>query len=176
MAIFVFIAQANSYKKLFYGISLVAAFSLILAYFVEYVLGFAPCPLCLYQRVPFFILLITGVIGIFTESYLKTTAVVLVTLLVSIGLAGYHTGIERGVFEASSHCRGEVDIPDNLSTKEAMKMIYNSPVATCTKPAFKVIGLSMTEWNLLLNLCMLVIVILIITIARDIDIGKSNAK
>jgi disulfide bond formation protein DsbB len=137
------------------GITLIAMISLSIAYFVEYVLGFAPCPLCLYQRFPYFVLIILGIIGVFIERKNPIFLGIILTISSSIILAGYHTGVERGIFAPSDSCKGEVQI----SAADAMKLLYDQPIATCTKPPFKVVGLSMTEWNLLYNLFLLVILI-----------------
>ena len=42
-------------RKLFLTIFLISFIALISAYFIEYVLGYQPCNLCLYERVPYFL-------------------------------------------------------------------------------------------------------------------------
>ena len=44
-----------SKRKLFLTIFLISFIALISAYFIEYVLGYQPCNLCLYERVPYFL-------------------------------------------------------------------------------------------------------------------------
>ena len=70
------------------------------------------------------------------------------------GLAGYHTGIERGWFNPTDTCNPGFNIPEGASADEIRQMLYDAPIATCTRAAFKIFGVSMTEWNLILNLCL----------------------
>ena len=74
----------------------------------------------------------------------------------AIVLATYHTGIERGVFELSSLCKPLISITNNISVSDFTKLLYNQKIAMCNKPALVVFNLSMTEWNLLLNIILLI--------------------
>ena len=44
-----------SKKNLFLAIFLISFIALMSAYFIEYVLGYQPCNLCLYERTPYFL-------------------------------------------------------------------------------------------------------------------------
>ena len=143
-------------QKLFAAISVMAIGSLSLAFFTEFVLGFPPCELCLYQRWPYFALLLICLVAMQLKKYEKLfLCLVFVSILSSIGISGYHTAIERGLFEGSSQCNPDVNMPDNLSPAQIREQLYTREVATCTKPPFKVMMLSMTEWNLLFNIALL---------------------
>ncbi len=143
-------------NKLFMAIFVMAIGSLSLAFFTEFVLGFPPCDLCLYQRWPYFALMLISLIAMQLKKYEKLfLCLVFVSILSSIGISGYHTAIERGLFEGSSQCNPDVNMPDNLSPAQIREQLYTRAVATCTKPPFKVMMLSMTEWNLLFNIALL---------------------
>ncbi|MES2215055.1 MAG: disulfide bond formation protein B [Pseudomonadota bacterium] len=150
------------WHKLVFPFILVASIgALALAFFTEYVLGFPPCKLCLYQRLPFVGLIKLSLCGIFAPKLRGTwTLFTVMTILIAIAISGYHTGVERGVFEASDRCNPDIQMPDSLSASDIRDMLYAKSVATCTKPPFKVLMLSMTEWNLLFNIGLLVIVLL----------------
>jgi len=75
--------------------------------------------------------------------------------IIAIIIAFYHTGIERGVFELSSFCKPLVSVSDNISVADFKKMLYHKEIGLCNKPALVIFGLSMTEWNLLLNIFLL---------------------
>jgi len=79
----------------------------------------------------------------------------IITAICAAMLAGYHTGIERGIFELSSFCTPLVSVTDNISVNDFKRMLYNKQIGMCNKPALVILGLSMTEWNLLLNLALL---------------------
>lgn len=136
---------------------LLSIISLVFAYFVEYIMNLAACPLCIYQRFSYLIFIMLSLISLSsTKNYSKYY---IITAICAALLAGYHTGIERGIFELSSFCTPLVSVTDNISINDFKKMLYNQQIGLCNKPALVIFGLSMTEWNLLLNLGLLVVFI-----------------
>ena len=144
-------------KNLYPCILLLSASSLAFAYFVEYIMHLAACPLCIYQRFPYLIFILLSLISMGDSK--DYNRYFIITALVAILLAGYHTGVERGIFELSSLCTPLVSVTDNLSVSDFKKMLYSQQLGMCNKPALVIFGLSMTEWNLLLNLILLTIFI-----------------
>ena len=131
----------------------ISVISLLAAYLAEYIFLLAPCPLCVYQRFPYLIFIMLGIISLSSQySYRKYYITV---AIIAIVIAFYHTGIERGVFELSSFCKPLVSVSDNISVADFKKMLYHKEIALCNKPALVIFGLSMTEWNLLLNIFLL---------------------
>lgn len=150
-----FIRQ-NHFRALHIFLISISIFALAFAYIVEYMMHFAPCPLCIYQRFPYLSLIKISVTALFIQKISKYTLVFIVfTLLCACVLAAYHTGIENGIFEPSVICSSLIHIPEHLSIKDIREMFYSQPITSCTKAAFKIFKLSMTEWNLLLNLGLL---------------------
>ena len=127
--------------------------SLIFAYFVEYIMHLSPCILCIYQRFPYLVFIALSIISLSSEK--NYIIYYIFTAIIAICLAGYHAGVEHGIFELSSFCTPPISIGDNASTADFVKLLYNKPIATCEKPALVILGFSMTELNLLLNLCLL---------------------
>jgi disulfide bond formation protein DsbB len=152
-----FITHIHRY---YMSILIFAIASLAVAYFVEYVLGFEPCILCLYQRIPYYLLVIFAGFGL---GYDKKIVTLLMGIIFasSILLSGYHTLIERELIGASSTCNPDLVIPDKIDAQSFRDMIYSREIATCTKPPFKVFGFSMTEWNLGVSVVFFIINILI---------------
>lgn len=127
--------------------------SLIFAYYVEYIMSSAICPLCVYQRFPYLILIMISLIGLADERDL--TRYYVAAVICSIVLAAYHTGIERGIFELSAFCTASVPLVDNLSVTDFKNIFYNEQIGICNKPALVIFGLSITEWNLIFNIILL---------------------
>ena len=132
---------------------LLSSFCLVSAYFVEYIMQLAACPLCIYQRFPYLIFIMLGLIGS-AGQYSCRTYYITVTIIAII-IAFYHTGIERGIFELSSFCKPLVSVSKNISVADFKELLYSKEIALCNKPALVIFGLSMTEWNLLLNIVLL---------------------
>ena len=138
---------------------LLSSFCLVSAYFVEYIMQLAACPLCIYQRFPYLILIVISLIAVTEKNYKPYNNYLLATVISAIILASYHTGIERGVFELSSLCKPLISITKDISVHDFTKLLYNQKIAMCNKPALVVFNLSMTEWNLLLNVMLLLLCI-----------------
>jgi disulfide bond formation protein DsbB len=153
--------------KLFLAIS---AISLAFAYIAEYTMGHAPCVLCAYQRFPYLIFILVSIIGLAGPAWRAGLFYLMAAVICTIVLAGYHSGLELGFFELSSFCKPLVAITDNLSISDFKNMLYSSEMPLCNKPTFFVLKLSMTQWNLLLNLGLFIVLIL------AIKWGDKNAK
>ena len=134
-------------------IIIISVIILLTAYLAEYIFLLTPCPLCVYQRFPYLIFIMLGIISLSSQySYRKYYITV---TIIAIIIAFYHTGIERGIFELSSFCKPLVSVGDSISVADFKKMLYHKEIALCNKPALVIFGLSMTEWNLLLNIFLL---------------------
>ena len=132
--------------------SLIIALITISSVFVaEYGFNILPCQLCLYQRVPYFLLLIIGVITIIKKRQNITffyTIAITITWVVSFILAIYHSGVEAGYW--SYACNSATNTAKNV--QELALLIKNTPFIPCDKPTFTVIGLSMANMNAFISL------------------------
>ncbi|NQY82456.1 MAG: disulfide bond formation protein B [Alphaproteobacteria bacterium] len=135
---------------------LLIALSIIIiatVYFTEYVLGHAPCPLCLYQRLPWYGLIILGFIGWHWQNRLDIPSrlILLGTALLMLGgamLAGYHGGVEFGWWPGPSTC-GKVT--GNMSVVELKaKLLATAPVR-CDEIRFRIFGGSLALWNFVVS-------------------------
>jgi len=142
-------------ENLYLSLLCLSVACLAFAYFVEYVMNLVACPLCIYQRFPCLILIMLSIISL--SSNKNYFSYCFITILCAILLAGYHSGVERGFFASSSMCSPLVSISDNLSSVDFKKMLYSGHIGTCKKPALVIFGFSMTEWNLLFNAFLLVL-------------------
>lgn len=156
--------------RIFLLLFLVAASSIGLAFFVEHVIKVPPCNLCLWQRVPYYAI---GAICIFAiiskrwQSFWK--ALIVVSIISSIGLSAYHSGVEEGFFRESELCNPDVQIPDDMSGQQVKEMLYKRDVATCTKAPFKIMFLSMTEWNFLFSIALLIVTLIYFKLEKNAE-------
>jgi disulfide bond formation protein DsbB len=125
-----------------------AAVAILLAVFAfQYLGGAAPCPLCIWQRYPYGVLIALGVVGFFWRPR-PMLALAALVLLAGAGLAFYHYGIEQGWFALPAGCTatGRAD-----SIEQLRRMLREAPPA-CDQVRFTVLGLSLAAWNLLASL------------------------
>lgn len=144
----------DSSKNFYRGLIIIALLSLGIAYFVEYIMHIPPCILCIYQRIPYFIIIILSIGGLLIKKHNEYIIFFIEsTLFIAILLAAYHSGIEHHIFEPTALCSSSnISFAENLSINEIRDKLYNEDIATCSKAALKILGLSMSEWNLLLNI------------------------
>ena len=139
-------------------ILLAAASTLALtgAYISQYVFGYQPCILCLYQRWPFFIIIVIYIISLLLKKQIKTlTIIALLSVIANIIIAGYHVGVEQKIFQGLSGCSSAVDLNkiDNLAElTEAISLIS---AVRCDEPQFYFLGITMAGWNLIYCLILL---------------------
>lgn len=154
--------RQDSYKVLHLGLIAISITALATAYFAEYILHYTPCPLCVYERFPYLTLIKICLTALIIRQLSKYTLVfIFLTLLSSCILSSYHSMVERGIVQPSSLCSSMIRFPKGLSIEHIKQMLYSQPITSCTKPALKLFGISMTEYNLLLNIGLLICLLLV---------------
>ena len=135
---------------------LVSLFALIFAYFVEYVLGYQPCNLCLIERIPYLLALIIIIIN-YKFNHLEKY---LILLLIFVFLTGtlislYHLGIEQGFIEESPLC--DLKNSSKILTKDELLHQLQEKMVSCKDVTFKIFGFSLTTLNLIISLLITII-------------------
>ncbi len=143
----------------------VSVISIISALFIEYILGHQPCNLCLIQRVPYGLSIILIIFNYFQEK--NEQFIILLLILIfsfSFLISSYHFGIEQGFFNESAICSLK-KASDILSKEEILKQLQLQTVS-CKDVTFRVFGFSLTTFNILISL---IIVILLIKIFKNYE-------
>ncbi len=146
---------------MFGGIAGVSIFALVAALYSEVALDLQPCILCIYQRIPFLIGGVLGIVGLFVRNRPQVADALLgvlgVNFLVNSGIATYHTGVEQKWWaSAVEGCKVNFDslsAPSAESpTQSILEDILSAPTADCSKIPWQdpIIGLSMANYNVLL--------------------------
>lgn len=112
--------------------------------------GYAPCELCLAQRIPYYIGVPLAVaVGLLAQrgpSGLARLGLALLALLFAgsavFGL--YHAGVEWGFWPGPTACTGALK-PGTFDS--FLTDIKNTHVVQCDKVAVRVFGLSLAVWN-----------------------------
>ena len=142
----------KSYLKLIFLISFI---SIISAYFIEYILGFQPCNLCLIQRIPYALSIILLIINSIFNKNEKFFIILLILIFIfSFAISFYHFGIEQGFFEESAVCLLKSD--SNIISKEELLKQLSQKNISCKDVTFKIFGMSLTTFNMILSLIILI--------------------
>ena len=145
--------KINTYLKAIFFISLA---SLILAYFIEYILGHQPCNLCIIQRIPYGLSIIIIVLNYFFAK--NERFIILLLILVfsfSFLISLYHFGIEQGFFEESSVC--SMKNSSNIISKEELLKQLQVKTISCKDVTFRIFGFSLTTFNIIISLILIIL-------------------
>ena len=141
----------NSKNLLIKFIFLVSIIALVSAFFIEYILSHQPCNLCILERIPYLLAIIVVLLNYKFIQFEKF----FILLLIIIFFAGtilslYHLGIEQDFIEESLVCDLK-NGSDLLSKQEILKQLQEKSVS-CKDVTFKIFGLSLTSYNILISL------------------------
>ena len=133
---------------LFYSIC-----SIFFALYVEHVLGYKPCKLCLYQRIPYIVAIFISFVGYNYFKNNKILILIVVIFSISVLISGYHYGIENNIFEEFSGCTAST--LEIIDKSELLKSL-NDNVSSCKDVNFKLFGISLAGINFLLSLLIVI--------------------
>ena len=141
-------------KKNFYKLILVYSFLAILfALYVEYILNFKPCTLCIYQRIPYLAAIFVSFLGFNYYKNDKILILIIIIFSISVIISGYHFGIENNIFKEFTGC--SANTIEIINKKELLKSL-NSEVVNCKDIDYKLFGISLAGLNFLLSLLIVI--------------------
>jgi disulfide bond formation protein DsbB len=132
----------------------IAVSSLVGAFLFE-ALGYAPCELCLKERVPYYAAIpVAGLAVLFaargSKTLLRAAFVALALIFAASAVFGaYHAGVEWGFWPGPNECTGLLDRA--ASTDDFLKQLQSVKIARCDAPALRILGLSLADWNALIS-------------------------
>lgn len=119
--------------------------------------GLQPCILCLYQRWPYWILLVLSALAILVarragaRGLAAFAALCALVFLAGAGIAGFHVGVEAGWWQGLAACGGAVN-DAGLSIDELREKLFATPIVRCDEVAWSLFGISMAGWNFLASI------------------------
>ena len=143
----------NITLKLIFLISIIALAS---AFFIEHVLGHQPCNLCILERIPYLMAIIIVILNykyVHLEKYFLFL-LILIFLFATI-LSIYHLGIEQGFIKESLVC--DLKNGSNLLSKQDILKQLEQKNVSCQDVTFKMFGLSLTSYNIIISLLISII-------------------
>jgi disulfide bond formation protein DsbB len=142
-------------KRFFQAHLLASLLALGGALWFQYGQGLLPCPLCLWQRLPYAAAFLLSLLALsmasIQKSHLARWAMVPV-YAASSGLAVYHSGIERHWWTGSTRCSSAAT-PTDL---EALRtQILSTQPVRCDEIAWQLWGASLSNINALVSVSLL---------------------
>jgi len=122
------------------------------AFVAQYGFGIEPCTLCIYQRYPYGAAILLGLAALAAAPRGRLSLVFSglagLVFLGDAGIAAYHVGVERGVFEGLAACGGAAGAtPDSLEALRAL--LRDAPPPACDEVPWSLFGVSIAGFNLI---------------------------
>ena len=150
-------------KKFYIIIFSLSFFSLIAALYVEYILGFKPCILCIYQRIPYAIAILVSLSAFLIGNRNILLIILGLTFLAGILLSGYHVSIEKGIIEPLFSCTGEnIKVLD----KDEILKSLNNIKPDCKDVDFSIFGISLATLNFIISFVLTIVIVYIFNYAK----------
>jgi disulfide bond formation protein DsbB len=118
--------------------------------------GYAPCKLCLEQRLPYYIglpLIAVAIILMIRDTQIALTRTLLLlgglAFVIGLGLGIYHAGVEWHYWLGPADCGGGVATTGKAG--DLLAQIGHTKVVSCTDAALRVAGLSFAGWNAIVS-------------------------
>ena len=151
----------NSNKLLLKSILAFSILSLLIAYFIQYVLGHKPCNLCIIERIPYIAsILLISLIFIMNKYEKIISGIILIFFIFGAVVSFYHFGIEQGFFSESLIC--ELSNNNPLSKEELLNQLKKAEIVSCKDVTFRILGFSLATINTIISLILSGIMIKII--------------
>ena len=144
--------KAESYLKIIFLCSFI---SLISAFFIEHVLGYQPCNLCLIERIPYGLsIMIIMAIFLIKKNQKFLILLLILTFIFSLAISFYHFGIEQGFFQESFVC-GVQSLTENITKEDLLKELSKKTIS-CKDVTFRIFGLSLTSINIVISILFII--------------------
>ena len=148
-------------KLLLNGILAFSILTLLIAYFIQYVLGHKPCNLCIIERIPYIAAIILISLIFILNRYQKIiSSLILIFFIFGAVVSFYHFGIEQGFFSESLVC--DLGNSQPLNKEELLNQLKKTEIVSCKDVNFRFLGLSLATINTVISLILSGIIIKVI--------------
>ena len=126
--------------------------------------GYAPCELCLKQRIPYYIGIPVALLTLFVASRQRLgshraarlgLAALTLIFIASALFGAYHAGVEWGFWPGPADCTGTLEKAGSVN--DFMKQLQTTKVVRCDAVAIRILGLSLAGWNAVCSLAMAIV-------------------
>lgn len=125
------------------------------AFFFQYVVGLAPCVLCIYERYPYALAIVLSLAALLiADPRLRGAGLALcgAAFLVGAGIGVFHVGVEQHWWEGTAACTGSASQGAARSLDALRQQILSSHVARCDRVPWSLFGISLAGYNVLISL------------------------
>ena len=126
--------------------------------------GYAPCELCLKQRIPYYVGIPVALLTLLVASRpqqgshraARLGLAALALIFIASALFGaFHAGVEWGFWPGPADCTGTPEKAGSMG--DFMKQLQSVKVVRCDAVAIRVLGLSLAGWNAVISAAMAIV-------------------
>jgi len=131
---------------------------LLIVYYLEFFQSVTPCKLCIYQRLPYFIIILLAIsfLLIKNKNLKKITFLFYILIFTSsLIMSVYHFGIEKNLWNALTGC--ETNIKSFSDSDNLKEYLLNKNYVSCDDVSFKFLGISLAGYNIILSFILLIL-------------------
>lgn len=147
--------MTNNFRIAAFLIAIVSAATLAGAWFFQLVVGLSPCPLCLDQRIPYYVAVLLAIVTalVADRKSIARAGFLALAIVLAIGcaLAIYHAGIEWKFWPGPQDCSGAVV---QLNSGSLLDQMNQTRVIRCDEAAWRFLGISLAGYNALIALAL----------------------
>ena len=117
--------------------------------------GYAPCELCLKERIPYYSAIPIAALAVFfyarsSKTFLRAAfGAVALIFSASAVFGAYHAGVEWGFWPGPTECTGT--LRRAASAEDFLKQLNSVKVVRCDSAALRILGLSLAGWNAMIS-------------------------
>lgn len=138
-------------------IASIGVLTMAAVYYVQYVMLLAPCPLCLEQRMAFYVSIPLAALLWLGASFGASKKVLVLGFLViagvmlwNTGLSTYHAGVEWKWWPGPNDCSGPIDKIGSVTNM--LNQLQRISLVRCDEAALRILGISMSGYDALVSL------------------------
>jgi disulfide bond formation protein DsbB len=138
-------------------IAIGGAAALVGAWFFQYAIGLAPCPLCMEQRIAYYFSIPLATMIILGVTHGATPRVLMLALLAIVaamlwnaGLGVFHSGVEWKWWPGPAECAGGT--PNLGTVQDLEEALKRTRIVRCDEAPWRFLGLSLAGYNVLISL------------------------
>ena len=129
------------------------------AYYFQYVEGLRPCPLCLEQRIAYYVSIpLAALVAVAAGRSAPRgvvaagLGVIALAMLFNSGLALFHAGVEWKWWPGPQECSGP--LTDLTTGGDLLSSLTNLTIVRCDEAAWRFLGLSLAGYNVMISLAL----------------------
>ena len=132
--------------------------AILFALYYEYIENYPPCELCIYQRFPYYLIIVTTLFFfVFKKNFNIVSSLIILAVFISLLLSVTQAGVELGWWQIKSSCSN--NIRDFNDIEKLRSFLEGVPITKCDQIIWSYKGISMAGYNVIFSIVNLIILI-----------------